>query len=233
MTEETVRETLKRVWDEVESYYDELNGVSDRAAAILAAAYFEGKLRDAIMCRFAQISSAFLEQTELGNRVFKDYNPIRDFSAKIEVGFALGLYNNEIRKNLQKARQIRNKFAHASKPVEFDNAEIATTICRQLEPNVLPDPDTLRSRYITYLKEVERHIQDPATNPRAPKRLTATAGDAEVYLKWTLPSETLTKVQVRWKKAADMPFGAANCWTNLSATATGSRSHRTQLCCVH
>ena len=221
MTEETVRETLERVWDELERYYDELNGASDRAAAILAAAYFEGKLGDAIMCRFAQISSAFLEQIELGYRVFKDYDPIRDFSAKIEIGFALGLYNNEIctRKNLQKAREIRNKFAHASKPIEFDNAQIAT-ICRQLEPNVLPDPDTLRSRYITYLKEVERHIQNPATNPRAPKRLTATAGDAEVYLKWTLPSETLTKVQVRWKKAADMPFGAANSWTNLSATAT-------------
>ena len=166
MTEETVRETIERVWDELERYYDELNGTSDRATAILAAAYFEGKLGDAIIYRFAQISSAFSDQIELGNRAFKDYNPIRSFSAKIEIGFALGLYNDEIRKNLQKAAEIRNKFAHASKPIEFDDAEIAT-ICRQLEPNVLPDPDTLRSRYITCLKEVEKHIQYPAANPRA------------------------------------------------------------------
>ena len=48
----------------------------------------------------------------------------------------------------------------------------------------------------------------------------ASAEDAQVYLEWALPSETLTKVQVRWKKAADMPFDAANTWTNLSATAT-------------
>ena len=222
MTEETVRETLERVWDELKRYYDELDGASDRAAAILAAAYFEGKLGDAIMCRFAQMSSAFSDQIELGNRVFKKHNPIRNFSAKVEIGFALGLYNDEIRKNLQKAGKIRNKFAHASKPVEFDDAKIAT-ICRQLEPNVLPDPGTLRSRYITYLKEVERHIQYPAANPRAPRRLTATAGDAHVHLEWTLPSEPLTKVQVRWKKAADMPFGAANIWTNLLATATNHK----------
>ena len=219
MTEETVRETVKRVWEELERYYDELNGASDRAAAILASAYFEGKLGDAIMRRFTQANSAFFEQMELGNKVFKDYNPIRDFAAKIEIGFALGLYNNEIRKNLQKIRQARNKFAHASKPVEFDDAEIAN-ICRQLKSGIVPDPDKSRSRYITYLKEVEKHIQIPVANPGAPKRLTATAGEAEVYLKWTLPSETLTKVQVRWKKAADMPFGAADRWTNLSPTAT-------------
>ena len=103
MTEETVRETVKRVWEELERYYDELNGASDRAAAILASAYFEGKLGDAIMRRFTQANSAFFEQMELGNKVFKDYNPIRDFAAKIEIGFALGLYNNEIRKNLQKS----------------------------------------------------------------------------------------------------------------------------------
>ena len=123
MTEETVQETFEQIWDEVERYYDELNGASDRAAAILAAAYFEGKLGDAIMCRFAQISSSFSEQKELGNVAFETHNTIKDFSAKIEIGFGLGLYNNEIRKNLQKAREIRNKFAHASKPVEFDDAE--------------------------------------------------------------------------------------------------------------
>ena len=219
MAEETVRDTLERLRDELERYYDELNGTSDRATAILAAAYFEGKLGDAIMCRFSQMSSAFSDQIELGNRVFKKYNPIRNFSVKIEVGFALGFYNEEIRKNLHKVGKIRNKFAHASKPVEFDDAEIAA-ICLQLEPNVLPDPDTSRSRYITYLKEVEKHIQYPVANPRAARRLTATAEDAQVYLEWALPSEMLTKVQVRWKKAADMPFGAANIWTNLSATAT-------------
>ena len=48
----------------------------------------------------------------------------------------------------------------------------------------------------------------------------ATTDDAQIYLEWTLPSEMLTKVQVRWKKTADMPFDAANTWTNLSATAT-------------
>ena len=222
MPEETVRDTLEQVWDELKCYYDELNGTSDRATAILAAAYFEGKLGDAIMCRFAQISSAFSDQVESGNRVFKKHNPIWNFSAKIEIGFALGLYNEEIRKDLHNAGEVRNKFAHASKPVEFDDTGIAA-ICLQLEPNILPDPDTSRNRYIAYLKEVERQIQFPAVCPRAPRKLKATAEDAKVYLEWTLPSEMLTKVQVRWKKAVDMPFGETNYWTNLSAAATNHK----------
>ena len=219
MTEETLQETLERNWDALVRYDEELNGTSDRATAILAAAYFEDKLGDAIMRRFAQLSSAFADQVELRNRVFKNVDPIRNFSAKIEIGFAIGLYNDGIRKKLRKVGEIRNEFAHTSKPVEFDDAEIASKCC-QLETCILPDSDTSRSRYITFLKEVEKHIQCPTAISRGPRILTATAGDAQVDLEWILPSETLTQVQVRWKKAADMPFGAADNWTNLCATAT-------------
>ena len=219
MTEETLRETIERTWNELEAYYEEINGASDRAAAILAAEYFSGKLRDAIMRGFAGRNREFGELIDSGGNVFKRNNPISNFSAKTEIGFALGLYSNEIRKNLHKIQEVRNVFAHASKPIKFDHDEIAKKCC-ELKPNVLPDPDSLRNRYIGYLKEVENNIQNPMAIPGAPKRLAATAGDTEVDLIWMLPSGTLTKVQVRWKKAADMPFGAANSWTNLSATAT-------------
>ena len=218
MTEDALLESLERRWDELKRYDDELNGTSDRATAILATAYFDGKLGDAIMCRFFQLSSAFSDQKTSGG-VFKEHDPIRNFLAKIEVGFALGLYNDEIRKNLHKVGKIRNKFAHSSKPIEFGDDEIAN-ICRQLDPNDVSELETPRRRYIAYLKEVERHLQSSTTNPRAPRELTATAEDTQVNLEWTLPSETLTRMQVRWKKAVDMPFCAVNNWMNLSATAT-------------
>ena len=54
MSEEgkTLRETIERAYD----YQIALAEESDRAAAILAAAYFEDRLRDAIMTRFVALN---------------------------------------------------------------------------------------------------------------------------------------------------------------------------------
>ena len=40
-----------------------------------------------------------------------------------------------------------------------DSCNNATHYCRKLEPEATPDPDNLRNRYMTYLKEVEDNIQ--------------------------------------------------------------------------
>ncbi len=57
--------------------------------------------------------------------------------------------------------------------------------------------------------------------PNAPTGLGATAGDTEVTLKWTLPTNAseIGKVQVRWKKTADLPFVGTDSWTDLAGTA--------------
>ena len=57
--------------------------------------------------------------------------------------------------------------------------------------------------------------------PDTPPSLSATKGDTETTLTWTLPSNAsqIDKVQVRWKATADMPFGASDAWTDLAATA--------------
>ncbi len=60
--------------------------------------------------------------------------------------------------------------------------------------------------------------------PEAPTNLTATAGDSQVILSWTLPTNAseIGDVQVRWKATADLPFNdATDTWTGLSdGTAT-------------
>ena len=48
---ETVRETIKRVYDEACNYYQLFEGESDRGAAVLAHALFEHKLSEAIKSR--------------------------------------------------------------------------------------------------------------------------------------------------------------------------------------
>ena len=58
--------------------------------------------------------------------------------------------------------------------------------------------------------------------PDAPTSLTATAGNAQVELSWTLPTNAsvIGAVQVRWKATADLPFTASDAWTDLAGTAT-------------
>ncbi len=59
--------------------------------------------------------------------------------------------------------------------------------------------------------------------PDAPTGLTATAGNAQVTLTWTNPTNasTLTSIQVRYKATADLPFNDnTDTWTDLAATAT-------------
>ena len=58
--------------------------------------------------------------------------------------------------------------------------------------------------------------------PDAPTNLTATAGDTQVILNWTNPTNasTLDNLQVRYKATADLPFVNTDTWTNLAATAT-------------
>ncbi len=59
--------------------------------------------------------------------------------------------------------------------------------------------------------------------PDAPTSLTATAGNAQVTLTWTNPTNasTLTNIQVRYKATADLPFNDnTDTWTDLAATTT-------------
>ena len=52
--------------------------------------------------------------------------------AKVDIAFALGLYDRKIRKGLHTVRGIRNKFAHSSEPMEFNHNQVADE-CRKLD----------------------------------------------------------------------------------------------------
>ena len=52
MTEEIDRKSVEQIYEKLERYRNELNGVSDRTAAILAAAYFDDILSGVIINSF-------------------------------------------------------------------------------------------------------------------------------------------------------------------------------------
>lgn len=50
-----------------------------------------------------------------------DRGPLRSFSAKISIGYALGIYNDKIQHDLNTVRIVRNAFAHSKKLLDFDD----------------------------------------------------------------------------------------------------------------
>ena len=128
MNNETVRETVGKVFGEAlrmraedNRFYAELNAESDRGAAILAAEYFDGRLRNAIETKFAELEDGLLkrlqEQNDLRRRFFGS-----SFSTRINIAYVLGLYDQETKERLNDVREIRNSFAHPSmsEPLDFN-----------------------------------------------------------------------------------------------------------------
>jgi DNA-binding MltR family transcriptional regulator len=84
---------------------EEMNGESDRAVAIVGAAWVEEALSDSIV--------SFLRAHEDSHRrLFKGNAPLGTFSSKIDLSRLLGIVSNAIWADLHRIRDIRNEFAH-------------------------------------------------------------------------------------------------------------------------
>src|ERR1700738_1268146 len=123
----------------------------DRGAAILLATNLENTLQIAIR-RWLQISDP------LRRELFREpASPAKTFSSKIIIAHALGIFGPTTRRNLDLIRTIRNAFAHAKKPIRFDDRPIAD-LC-----NFLVIPKIIRLGYFD-------GILNPEDNPRSPAR---------------------------------------------------------------
>ncbi len=101
---------------EFNSIIDSYENESDRAAAILAASYLDIYLEECI--KFVLVDDPSIEQ------LFKGTSALSTFSAKIDMAFALGLITEEIKKNLDYIRKIRNHFAHHPTVTSYKNSQV-------------------------------------------------------------------------------------------------------------
>ena len=99
---ETVRETIKRVYDEACNYYQLFEGESDRGAAVLAHAFFEHRLGETIKSHDE-----------------KAFNKDLRFWVNIRIAYSLGLFDQETLAALDDINKIRNKFAHLPEPLNI------------------------------------------------------------------------------------------------------------------
>jgi DNA-binding MltR family transcriptional regulator len=148
--ESLIAKTLERLIP----IFEEIEGSSDRSAAITAAAYFEEAIVRAIKKRFVPLSNTKRSD------IFEGYGPLSTLSAKIDIAYALGIYKKNTRVDLQRARKIRNFFAHEADKRSFDNEPIAKLCLSLQRPSMKretgghSDHNSPRDCYLLTLKEI-------------------------------------------------------------------------------
>ena len=101
--------------------------VPDMVAAILGATLVEHQIDQAIRIHLKH------DDASLWGRLTDPSGPLRDFSSKIMLGYALGRYEEEVANNLHIVRDIRNAFAHSRTLLTFDHPTVKATL-RKVTP---------------------------------------------------------------------------------------------------
>lgn len=96
----------------------------DRAAALVAGAMIDNLLAWCLLLSFRLgIDPDFSE-----NLLYGDSGALNNMSAKIKVLYAFGFIEDNLRRELETIRGIRNIFAHSPQRLSFDNETVATRI---------------------------------------------------------------------------------------------------------
>jgi len=104
--------------------FKEIDNQTDRAAALIAVAYLEERLYTALLARL-------IRNKEAEEGLFGRSRPLGSFSSRIDLGALIGVYEPSTRKKLHTIREIRNEFAHQSKPRNFEDQRIRA-LCRNI-----------------------------------------------------------------------------------------------------
>lgn len=107
-------------------FYEEFQKESDRACAIVGAAFLDEHLRQLIV--------EFLvdDDKEVEKLVDQTGGGLSSFSSRISAAYCLGLISKKHKNDLNIIRKIRNDFAHRLHGISFEDQRISSQ-CQNLE----------------------------------------------------------------------------------------------------
>jgi hypothetical protein len=114
---------LQPLLDQFQEIVPKIRAESDRATAILSVSYLDDLLR--------RLLEAVLVDDPISRELFDAYAPLNTLRGRIDMGFAFGLFQKSIHRELSLIRKIRNAFAHDLNAHSFDQAPMRDQ-CRQL-----------------------------------------------------------------------------------------------------
>ena len=110
--------------DDLSGLIEELASESDRASAIVAAAFLDEHLRDFLM-------HYFVDDEEASNNLLSNERPLGTFGARIRLFYSLGFASKKTLKALLLIKDIRNDFAHDLHGRSFEDPDIKAK-CKKL-----------------------------------------------------------------------------------------------------
>jgi len=110
--------------DDWETFLDEFAHESDRASAVLGAAYLDELLEKLIASFLIDDKKAI----DILLSPSKPYAPLSSFSAKIIMAYCLGLIDKIQYDDLNITKRIRNLFAHGLHGLDFQDEKISSEI---------------------------------------------------------------------------------------------------------
>lgn len=118
--------------EDVEGFLEEFRGESDRAAAVLGAAYLNGCLKQ-------QIANFLIDDSKrIGEILEGPLAPLGHFAARISASYCMGLISEDEYHDLQIIRTIRNEFAHKLHGLSFSDALVENKCAKLHLPREVP-----------------------------------------------------------------------------------------------
>ena len=136
-------------FDRIKILVERLGRQTHAGATMLTAAALDRLLETALLARFAK------NNREVRDSIFGEFGVLRDFSAKIELSFALGLIDREAQKNLNAIRRIRNLFAHSKEYINFDSEPVQAVISKELSSTTTI---TSVESFLSVAEEIEAQV---------------------------------------------------------------------------
>ncbi len=101
-----------------------LKDESDRAAALIVAAWVDDALTEMVI-------NHLIQDEKLIEEMFRPMGPLGSFSSKIHLAYLTGTISKMVHENLEIIRNIRNDFAHSRTHLRFSDQSISDR-CRNL-----------------------------------------------------------------------------------------------------
>ncbi|MEX1059878.1 MAG: MltR family transcriptional regulator [Methyloceanibacter sp.] len=131
---------------------------SDLMAAIIPCVHLQDAIAQLIIAHFPRTDKDVIEG------LYERDGPLSTFFSQIQLGYAMGLFDRDVKRDLDTIRHIRNGFAHSLKPLRFTTPEVEREV-RRIKSGVatrtlvgVPKPTESRSCYLVSVSNLATHF---------------------------------------------------------------------------
>lgn len=164
MPRKTARQLLLERWRV------SLKTESDRAVALITAAYLDDALE-------ALLRSGFIEASSTVDKLLDPEGLLGTFAARMRLAYCLGHISRGTLQDLEIVASIRNKFAHRRQDLDFRSPEVAEACAKLRIPIITPgdkgpERHDMRGRFIettAWLGNVLQARESEIAKPSSPE----------------------------------------------------------------